>query len=169
MAKELESLPNAKVGQIEDLVKKLSLLGGSSDREGLAYAVGIKKASIYNPLKAAEILGFVDVEGDQIEISETGNKFASADEKDKKSIFHEQVTSIEPFTTISRALEQAKEMDETLVLRLVKAKIKAARKWKTSTDKEMLRMIINWAEYAELFEFDVESKMFHAKHTGGTE
>lgn len=153
LVKELK-LPNAKVGQIKDLLEKLSLLGGSSDKDGLAYALGIKKGSIYNPLKAAEILGFVSVDKDQIKITEIGSKFVASNEDGRKSIFREQAIKIEPFTTISKALRQAKEIDDALVLRLAKAKIKAARKWKRSSEKEMLKMIINWGEYSGLFKHD---------------
>ena len=157
LVKELR-LPNAKVGQIKNLLESLSVLGGSSDIDGLAYALGVKKISVYNPLKAAEILEFVSVDKNQIKITQIGNKFVASNDDDRKAVFREQTIEVEPFTTISKALKQTKEIEDEHVLRLAKAKIKAARKWKTSSEKEMLKVIINWGEYSGLFKHDISKR-----------
>lgn len=153
-----QSLPNAKVGQIIELLEKLELLGGASDMEGLAYALNVKRDTTYNPLKATEILGFVSVSKNEAKLTEVGQKFLDGNQGERKVIFREQMLRIEPFTTISKALEKQSEFPREVILRLVKAKIRAARKWKPSTGKEMLRMIINWGTYSELFRFDQRSK-----------
>jgi hypothetical protein len=149
-------LPNAKTGQIVELLEKLEFLGGVSDREGLAIALDIKPHTVYNPLKAAEILGFVSIDDNKVEFTEVGWDFLNGNTDKRKATFREQMIKVEPFTIISKALE--KELSCDVVLRLIKAKIKAARKWKPGADKEMLRMIINWGTYSELFKFDRESR-----------
>jgi hypothetical protein len=158
MTDKTQSLPNAKVGQIVELLKKLELLGGCSDKEGLAFALDVKPNTVENPLKAAEILGFVSVSKSEVKLTEVGQKFLDGDPNQRKATFREQMLKIEPFSTISKALEKQNELPREVILRLVKAKIRAARKWKPSTDKEMLRMIINWGTYSELFKFDTKSK-----------
>lgn len=156
MTDKQQSLPNAKVGQIIELLGKLELLGGASDKEGLAFALDIKLHTVENPIKAAEMLKFVSVSENEVSLTEVGQKFLGGNPDERKVTFREQMTKIEPFTTISKALE--KEISREVILRLVKAKIKAARRWKPSTDKEMLRMILNWGTYSELFELDPKSK-----------
>lgn len=156
MSDKERSLPNAKVGQIVELLEKLELLGGRSDKEGLAFALDVKQVTVENPLKAAEILGFVSVSKNEVKLTEVGQKFLGGNPDERKVTFREQMLKIEPFVTISNAIE--KKLSREVILRLVKAKIRAARKWKPSTDREMLRMIINWGTYSELFEFDSKSK-----------
>jgi NitT/TauT family transport system ATP-binding protein len=156
--KEPSGLPNAKVGQIIELVQKLSVLGGSTDKHGLAYALGIKANSLSNPLKASELLGFVTIDGDNITLTEVGKNFEESNEDDRKEVFGKQLSKVEPFSTVIRALQKEQEIDDTSLLRLVKAKISSARKWKESTNKEMLRMILNWGEFGKLFSYDNKTK-----------
>lgn len=162
MSNKNRSLPNAKTGQISNLLEKLELLGGRSDKEGLAVALDVKTHTIKNTLKAAEMLGCISIDENEIKLTEVGRRFVDSNENERKVIFREQMLKIEPFITISRALQKQKELESGLILRLVKAKIKAARKWKPSTEKEMLRMIINWGKYSQLFSFDTKSrKLFY--------
>jgi len=164
MEKEPIGLPNAKVGQIIELVQKLSVLGGSADKDGLAYALGITANSLANPLKASELLAFVTVDADRITLTQVGKKLEESNEEDKKGIFGKQLSQIEPFSTIARALQREKEIDVDSLLRLVKAKVESARKWKESTSKEMLRMILNWGEFGKLFAY--ESKTSKVRYLG---
>lgn len=157
------SLPNAKVGQIVELLEKLGLLGGASDREGLAFALNVKRRTVSNPLKASEILGFVSVSEKNVKLTELGQKFLDGNQDERKVIFRKQALKIEPFPTILKAFEKQSELPREVILRLVKAKIKAARKWKPSTDKEMSKMIINWGTYSELFQFDARSQKLQPK------
>jgi len=159
--KESHGLPNAKIGQIVDLVEKMSVLGGSSDREGLAYALGIETQSLSNPLRACELLGFVNLDGDSITLSQVGKEFEQSDEERRKELFGAQLSKIEPFSTIVRALKKTSEMEDSSMLKLVKAKLVAARKWKESTDREMMRMIVNWAEYGKILSYDSKGRKVH--------
>jgi NitT/TauT family transport system ATP-binding protein len=156
--KESHGLPNAKIGQIVDLVEKMSVLGEASDREGLAYALGIETKSLSNPLRACELLGLLTLDGDNITLSQVGKEFEHSDEEQRKKLFGIQLSKSEPFSTIVRALKKETEMESSSVLKLVKAKIVPARKWKESTDKEMMRMIVNWAEYGKILSYDSKSR-----------
>lgn len=142
------TLPNAKVGQVIELINKLAVLGNKTDREGLAYALSIEKNSISHPLKASEILRFVTTKDAIIELTEDGVKFANAKENHKREMFKNQLLVIEPFATLFRALGQGEDLTPSNVLDLIKAKIVSARRWKASTDREMIRVITNWLEYA---------------------
>ena len=116
------SLPNAKVGQVSELLVKLGILGGMSDREGLAYALGINKNSLGHPLKAAELLNFVSTEEGNVRITEPGEKFAQGDEDSKRKLFLEQLKLVEPFATMVRAHQSRDVLDVREALNLVKAK-----------------------------------------------
>jgi len=51
-AGELPEIPNVKFEQIIDLVQKVSLIGDNTDKEGLAYALGVQSKNISSVLKA---------------------------------------------------------------------------------------------------------------------
>lgn len=144
---EKMSLPNAKVGQIVELVNKLSILGEISDREGLGYALGIEKKSVSHPLRAAILIGLIEEKESQVRLTEIGKEFSKGDEETKRQVFKKQLHAIEPFATIAIALQDRNDMEPTEILNLVKAKVPNARKWKPSTDKEMLKMIVNWFDF----------------------
>ncbi|MEM3528227.1 MAG: AAA-associated domain-containing protein [Candidatus Bathyarchaeia archaeon] len=141
------SLQNAKVGQIIELISKLDILGGETDREGLAYALGINKNSLSHPLKAAEILGLVTIRERRVQLTARGKEFAQVNEDARKKIFEECLSSVEPFATILRASRNGTQLTFDEVRNLVKAKVVAARKWKASTGDEMMRVISNWFDF----------------------
>lgn len=103
---ESKGMPNAKAGQIVTLVEKLSVLGGAVDKEGLAHALGIKPDSLRNPLKSAEMLSLIRIEGNNIELKAPGEELERSNENDRRTIFGKQVSQVEPFRTIIRALQK---------------------------------------------------------------
>ncbi|MEM3637594.1 MAG: AAA-associated domain-containing protein [Conexivisphaerales archaeon] len=157
MEERQRGLSYAKVGQIIELVEKMSVLGGAADKEGLAYALGVTIHSLANPFKAAELLNFVTVLEDHIALTKEGRQSAQGNNAQRKQIFGKQISDLEPFSTILRALGKEPEMTGPSLLKLVKTKVPAARKWKQGTDREMLRTIINWAEFGNLLGRDKES------------
>jgi hypothetical protein len=104
------------------------------------------------------MLGFLCIDKNEVKLSEIGQNFLDSGREDRKAIFREQMLKIAPFITISKALQKQGNLTRELILRLVKAKIETARKWKHSTEREMLRMIINWGTYSQLFKVDSKSK-----------
>ncbi|NIQ05720.1 MAG: hypothetical protein GWO20_08340 [Candidatus Korarchaeota archaeon] len=155
-----ESLPNAKVGQIIRLVETLDVLGGISDMEGLAIALEIKRSSLHNPLNAAELIGIV-ITNENVKLTEKGLEFLGSEKKSRKDIFYKLLIEIEPFTTLHRALEKKKNIEKATAINLVKSKVEAARSWKESTTEEMWGVIVNWAEYADLFKLDRKTNTLH--------
>ncbi len=154
----IESIPNAKVGQIVELMEKLAILGGHCDREGLAYALGVKENTVYTPIRAASILGFVTIDSG-IKVTDVGNSFIQADEPERCRIFGSQLVKIEPFATIVRALEHT-SLSEAEIVNYIKAKTPAARKWKDSTTKELFKTIRGWCIYGDIFTQGAESGMY---------
>jgi len=156
---DVESIPNAKVGQIIDLLEQLRILGGTCDRGGLAYALGVTEPSVYASTRAAHLLGLIDVDEQQVILTEIGTVFLDSNEADRRRAFGQQLLRNEPFATIARAVEQGPLTGEQL-MNYVRARIPSAREWKDTTIREMLRTIGGWCIYGGLLVYNRESKEY---------
>jgi hypothetical protein len=153
----IESLPNAKTGQIISLVETLVILGNACDKDGIAHGMGISTKSVPLPLRAAEVMGFVNIDGNNVELTDIGLEFNAANDDGKRQLFGEKLKHLEPFATIVRALEKGSLTKED-ILNLIKAKMPKARKWKPSSEEEMFRTIRNWCEYGWLLKEEEDGK-----------
>src|SRR5438309_11743810 len=96
----LPDIPNVTVEDITELVNKMVLLGGASDKKALAYAIGIEPKRLTNPLTAAELVDFVTVDGDRIKLTEVGHAFDRRGGEERRALFGKELLRIEPFDTI---------------------------------------------------------------------
>jgi hypothetical protein len=150
----LPNIPNVKVEEIAEVVNKMVLLDGASDKKALAYAIGMEPKKLTNPLKAAELFDFVTLGGDRIKLTEVGREFDRRGGEERRALFGKELLRIEPFDTIASALEKRNEMDVPSVLKLVRAKLAEARKWNEKLGSEMLKLMIDWGAYGKLLTFD---------------
>jgi hypothetical protein len=150
----LPDTPNVKVEEITEVVNRMVLLGGASDKKALAYAIGMEPKKLTNPLRAAELFDFVTMEGDRIKLTEVGHEFDRRGHEERRALFGKELLRIEPFDTIASALEKRNEMDGPSVLKLVRAKLVEARKWNGKLGNEMLKLMIDWGAYGKLLTFD---------------
>jgi len=150
----LPNIPNVKVKEITEVVNKMVLLDGASDKKALAYAIGMEPKKFTNALRAAELFDFVTMDGDRIKLTEVGHEFDRREGEARRALFGKELLRIEPFDTIASALEKRNEMDGPSVLKLVKAKLVEARKWNEKLGNEMLKLMIDWGAYGKLLAFD---------------
>ncbi len=150
----LPDIPNVKVKEITEVVNKMVLLDGASDKKALGYAIGMEPKKLTNALRAAELFDFVTMDGDRIKLTEVGHEFDRRQGEDRRALFGKELLRIEPFDTIASALEKRNEMDGPSVLKLVRAKLVEARKWNEKLGNEMLKLIIDWGTYGKLLAFD---------------
>jgi len=150
----LPDIPNVKVEDITEVVNKMVLLDGTSDKKALAYAIGMEPKKLTNPLTAAELFDFVTMDGDRIKLTEVGREFDRREDEGRRDLFGKELLRIEPFDAIASALEKRNEMDGPSVLKLVRAKLVEARKWNKKLGDEMLKLMIDWGAYGKLLTFD---------------
>jgi hypothetical protein len=162
MEKELDSIPNAKMGQIQSFIESMGILGGQCDRAGIAYALGVQEGSVSNPIRAAQVIGLIDINDSEVELTDKGREFLEGDETDRSRIVKEQLTGIEPFATVVRAI-RGTALTEEEIMNYVKAKMVKARSWQESTKKEMFKVIRGWLEYSGLLSWNEEKQAY----TGG--
>jgi len=149
-----QPLPNAHVGGLSGLVELIYALGGHTGIADIANDISIDTKDLLPLVAAAELLGFVQVSGGDLELTSAGKQFTTADIQTGKKIFAQQARTRAPLIrTICKALQDCGEgnmrgaffMD---ILEQEFAPDKAEQQFQTA---------IGWGRYAELFYYDIDS------------
>ncbi|MEN9251755.1 MAG: nitrate/sulfonate/bicarbonate ABC transporter ATP-binding protein [Thermostichales cyanobacterium BF4_bins_65] len=149
-----QALPHARVGGISGLLELLAeRSGGSEDLPRLAERLSLSVDDLLPFLEATVLLGFADVAGGDIRLTDIGRDFATTTILRSKDIFRQQALSRVPvFHSILQTLQekQNRSMRSEFFLDLWDEHFphaEAARQFATAVD---------WGRYAELFEYDAD-------------
>jgi NitT/TauT family transport system ATP-binding protein len=144
-------LPHASVDGIAGLAELVLAAGEESDLGELATLVGFEIDDLFPLVDALSILGFATVEDGRLKLSDTGERFAAADIQDSKEIFREAALARVPLVRrIHRALRHSSDgtLREGFFLDLLR------NYYSDEESRAQLETAIDWARYAELFEYD---------------
>ena len=144
-------LPHASVDGIAGLAELVLASREPADLGRLASVVGFEIDDLFPIVDALRILGFATVEDGRIALSETGERFAAADIQESKAIFRQAALERVPLVRrIHRALQQTSDgtLREGFFLDLLQ------HHYSPEEARAQLDTAIDWARYAELFEYD---------------
>lgn len=112
-------------------------------------------------VKAAELLGWVSTPGQRVEMTPEGRTFLASDVNARKQLLNLKLRGIFVFSLVAAMLKHspAGEVDEETVLGQL------ALHFPHERPQRILRTIVAWARYAELFRFSSTQKMFYALRT----
>jgi len=153
-------LPNVKIGNVLGLLDVLYFsYNRYTDVYRLAEDYDFEIDEILNELRAAELLGFVRVEGGDIMLTDLGEKVVK-EKRRRREILRERLIKIEPFKT---AVELLKDKGEFTFEELVTT---LRRKGFLETEgeeelKELNLTLIEWGVYSRLFDYSGEEGKFH--------
>ena len=113
-------------------------------------------------VNAAEMLGWVKTPGQLVQMTDDGRKFLTAGVNTRKRLLNLRLRQIFVFDLILRMLEHADnhELHEELVLG------ELAMIFPNERPHRVLRTIIAWGRYAELFHYSSTRKILRAVHPG---
>ena len=158
-------LPNARVGSIVGLLETLNEQGSTIDIYKLSESLGFKLNDLMPITEAAELLGFVKIESGDIELSDLGRKVVDGDENAKKAIFRQQMlASVLLARRIRGELENAQD---SRIGREVILEFLGSSFTPEESERQVLA-IVDWARYAELFDYDPDSDQFFLPETAET-
>ncbi|WP_298445450.1 nitrate/sulfonate/bicarbonate ABC transporter ATP-binding protein [Gordonia sp. (in: high G+C Gram-positive bacteria)] len=147
-------LPNATVGGMAGLVEILASKGGSADLPELAAELTFEIDDLMPLVDAAALLGFVTVDGNDLEISAAGRDFAAVPLTEAKVVFAAQAAERAPLVrTIVRALR----VNDRHCLRLSFFRDLLRRGFADDDADRQLRTAVDWGRYAELYDYDADS------------
>jgi NitT/TauT family transport system ATP-binding protein len=144
-------LPHASVDGIAGLTELVATSDEPADLGRLAALVGFEIDDLFPIVDALTILGFAMIKDGRIELTGTGARFAAADIQESKAIFRQAALERVPLVRrIHRALTQTSDgtLREGFFLDLLRSHYSA------DESRAQLDTAIDWARYAELFEYD---------------
>ena len=155
----LQMPANVRGGQVISLVEVTGSIGEKVDAPKLADELGADIAILLPILDAAEMLGLVRTEKGDVHLTEFGLKFQRTS-KEKLKILKDRIANIEPFRT---ALELAAKGKPITAAQVAESLSEMGLKWHYQPDinESLIRtLLIHWAIYAGLLEYDGKSGKF---------
>ena len=156
MAAVTEPLPHAPITMVLGLLEHLRLApGGREDIYKLGGPLGYELDDLLPVTEAAKRLGLVKVDSGDIELTSEGGLLARAEEPERKKRLGRSVEALPLVAEIRRALSSSggRVSRQEFVEKLQEHFSPAEAERQVST-------ALDWARYAELFDFDPDSEEF---------
>jgi NitT/TauT family transport system ATP-binding protein len=161
-ATAIPALPNARIGSIVGLLENLNEQGAKIDIYKLSESLRFEIKELVPITEASELLGFVKIASGDIELTPLGRKVIDGDENAKKSIFRQQMlANVLLVKRIRTELEQDPDhrVGREVILEFL------GSSFPPEESERQVRTVIDWARYAELFDFDSDSDQFFLPET----
>ncbi|HKD09435.1 MAG TPA: nitrate/sulfonate/bicarbonate ABC transporter ATP-binding protein [Bryobacteraceae bacterium] len=152
-----QMLPHVRPGGLEGLLEMMPQDGSRTDLYKLAEDLGLEVDDILPIIEAGSLLGFVSVTEGDVQLTETGMRFADTDILGQKDMFRDA------------ALRSVPLIDQIRRAVLAKPNHRIADEFfrdlldESFTEDELQRQLetaISWGRYAELFDYDAAHKRF---------
>jgi NitT/TauT family transport system ATP-binding protein len=147
-------LPEVSAGGLSGLLEILAARGGEEGLAELAEDLNFEIDDLLPLVDAATMLGLAQVREAQLEITDQGREFATADIDASKELFGRLISERAPLIkAIMGALRATNDgtLREGFFLDLLR------RGFSDSDARKQLDIAIDWGRYGELFEYDAES------------
>jgi NitT/TauT family transport system ATP-binding protein len=108
-------------------------------------------------VNAGELLHWITTPGGRVEMTAEGRTFLAANINTRKQQLNVVLRTLFVFDLIVQALKQSSrgEVDEAVVLS------QFAQTFPHEGPQRLLRTVVSWARYAELFKYDSIRRVFH--------
>ncbi len=130
---------------------------GRADLPALAAALQFEVDELLPLGETLSILGFAVLEEGDIQITETGRRFAEAETEDRKKIFAEALRAHVPLIAAIRNVLEQRSNHRAAAVRF---RDQLEDHMSPEYAEETLRTVIAWGRYAEIFEYDEEAQQF---------
>ena len=130
---------------------------GSLELFELARHVDLELAQLLLVLKAGELLGWIATPAGRVEMTAAGIRFLGAGIGARQQLLNDTLRGLFVFDRIVQMLEAApgRELAEATVLNFL------GHAFPREHPQRLLRTVISWARYAELFRYNGGRKVFH--------
>jgi len=150
-------LPDARIGSIVGLLENLNEQGSRIGIYKLSESLRFELNELMPITEAAELLGFVKIAEGDIELTDLGRKVIDGDENAKKAIFRQRMLMHVVLAKRVRAeLESAHDhrVGREVILEFL------GSSFAPDESERQVRTVVDWARYAELFDYDPDSDQF---------
>ena len=161
----IPAIPNTRIGMIVGLLENLNDHGSKADIYKLSQSLHFELDDLMPITDAAELLGFVRIESGDIEFTDLGHRVIDGDENAKKAIFRQQM--IANVALANRIVAELEKEDDHRVGREHILEFLEYSFPLTESERQ-LSTVVDWARYAELFDYDPDSGQFCFPETSET-
>ena len=144
-------LPHVRAGGLDGFLEILVDHGGREDLHRLSHLLMLEADDLLPIVEACKILGFVEVEQGDAQITDLGRAMAGADIQKRKELFCEAVLAHVPLLQQMSSALQAKT-NGTMPLEFFHDLLD--EHFTEAEVKRQLETAIQWGRYAELFDYD---------------
>jgi NitT/TauT family transport system ATP-binding protein len=158
-------LPEVDLSELSGLIDTLrsAEFPDRVDLPELADYLSLDINDLFPLTETLEILGFAEVSAGDIELSDTGKAFADADLQERKKIFAKKLLSRVPLASqIRQVLDSRSGNKITQDYFITTLETYLSEK----EAERVLRTVIDWARYAELFAYDVNTGTLSLENPG---
>ncbi len=154
--KHQPALPDVTIGRLMGLLETMRLTPGPDDMYRLAGSLQLELDDLVPLIDAGELLGLVEVQEGDYELTETGRRMADAEEKERKALFRERASHV-PLLHLIVDLLQVSENGQ-----VPREEIRHALPGRYSRKRaeRQIDTAIDWGRYAELFDYDADAQHF---------
>jgi NitT/TauT family transport system ATP-binding protein len=152
----VESIPGVSLTSAIGLLEMLEN-EGSLELFELTRHAHIELSQLLLVVKAAQMFGWVTTPGGRVAMTADGHAFLAADIPTRKQLLNATLRGLFAFNLIVQALKQSAggEVDESVIIDQL------ARALPHEQPQRILRTVVAWARYAELFNYSSIRRTFH--------
>ncbi len=152
-------LPRVSANLLSGLLEALAAapFSGKADLPVLADELHMDGDDLFPVSDALQMMHFVEIEGGDIKLTDTGKQFVEADTDERKRIFQRQLLSAVPLAAHIRRVLQERANHGAPKSRFFD---ELEDHMSTEDAEETLRSVTAWARYAEAFAYDDDTQTF---------
>ena len=156
-------LPDVEPSELTGLIETMTSFEERIDLPELADELMMNIDDLFPILETLEILGFAKVSAGDIQLSDLGKQFSEADLQERKQLFAQRLLEKVPLARyISRVLDEKvghRVSEERFLSKL--------EDYLSEKEAErVLRTMIDWGRYAELFAYDFNTGILSLENPG---
>ena len=156
-------LPDVEPSELSGLIETMKSFEDRIDLPELADELMMNVDDLFPILETLEILGFAKVLDGDIHLSELGKQFSEADLQERKQLFAERLLEKVPLARYIR-----KVLDEKIGHRVSEERFLSKLEDFLSEEEadRVLRTMIDWGRYAEIFAYDFNTGTLSLENPG---
>ena len=159
-------LPDVEPSELSGLIETISSFENQVDLPELADELMMDVDALFPIIETLEILGFAEIVGGRIRLKKLGEAFFSANLQDRKQIFAQRLLESVPIARYIRRI-----LDEKPGHRVSEERFLSKLEDYLSEQgaERVLRTMIDWGRYAEIFAYDVKTGILSLENPGMAE
>ncbi|KTD11996.1 ABC transporter ATP binding protein [Legionella gratiana] len=156
-------LPDVEPSELTGLIETMTSFEERIDLPELADELMMNIDDLFPILETLEILGFAQVSAGDIQLSDLGKQFSEADLQERKQLFAQRLLEKVPLARYIRRI-----LDEKVGHRVSEERfLSKLEDYLSEKEAErVLRTMIDWGRYAEIFAYDFNTGILSLENPG---